>query len=68
MSFSVELVATLWGGYLALTATAKLVDGNKVSGQVKRLLMGLTIIMIGLATPGTINWLLASARDSGLCN
>ncbi|HND69201.1 MAG TPA: hypothetical protein PL112_20515, partial [Candidatus Obscuribacter sp.] len=36
--------------------------------QSKSFVMGLSMIVIGLASPGVINWLVATARDSALFN
>jgi hypothetical protein len=34
----------------------------------RRFAYGVAMIMLGLATPGILNWFVASGRDSGLFN
>jgi hypothetical protein len=56
---AVEILGILFGGF---TVIATLITGCKA----KRLALGLAMILLGLATPGVVNWLMASARDSNL--
>ncbi|MBS2008091.1 MAG: hypothetical protein JST01_13675, partial [Cyanobacteria bacterium SZAS TMP-1] len=56
-----ELTGIILGGFT-------IVDGFIKGRNVKRLVYGVSLILLGLATPGMINWLIASARDSALFN
>jgi hypothetical protein len=48
--------------------TLRMMGGEVQLGTVSRLAIGLGLIVVGLAIPGTINWFVASARDACLFN
>jgi hypothetical protein len=56
-----EILGIVLGGYTIIDSLMK--DRN-----VKKLVYGVAMILFGLATPGLLNWLVASARDSALFN
>ena len=65
-----ELLGLLGGATLLLHSALSskgltAIPGLKMS-RVKVALFGITMIVIGLAFPGVINWLVASARDANL--
>ena len=59
-----EILAIAWGGPTMIMGFMQI--GNRTPGAMKKILFGATGVAIGLATPGSINWLLASARDANL--
>ncbi|MDR3615887.1 MAG: hypothetical protein P4L53_20180 [Candidatus Obscuribacterales bacterium] len=56
---AVEILGIVFGGF---TIIAALMTGFKA----RRFALGLAMILFGLAAPGMVNWLMASARDSNL--
>jgi hypothetical protein len=58
---SAELLGLVLGGGTIVSALMKGFKG-------RRFAYGVAMIMLGLATPGILNWFVASGRDSGLFN
>jgi len=56
-----EILGIVGGGFTIINS---LIKGRTVN----KLVYGVSMILLGLATPGVINWLFASARDSALFN
>lgn len=52
----------LLGGYMIRSVS------SREQGRLKGVTLGISIMLLGLMLPGAINWLVASARDAGLCN
>ncbi|MBS1989779.1 MAG: hypothetical protein JSS83_04625 [Cyanobacteria bacterium SZAS LIN-3] len=52
----------LLGGYMIQSVR------SREQGRLKGVTLGVSIMLLGLMLPGAINWLVASARDAGLCN
>lgn len=59
-----EILGIAWGGPTLIYGFMKMAAGTKDS--VKNIIHGCCGITGGLATPGLINWLVASARDANL--
>ncbi len=59
-----EILGIAWGGPTLIYGFMKMAAGSKDS--VKSIIHGCCGITGGLATPGLINWLVASARDANL--
>jgi hypothetical protein len=59
-----EILGIAWGGPTLIYGFMKMAAGTKDS--VKSIIHGCCGITGGLATPGLINWLVASARDANL--
>ena len=55
----IEMAGISFGGFI-------IVDGCRKGFNVNKLVYGIAAILLGLATPGVINWLVASARDANL--
>jgi hypothetical protein len=58
----VEVVGIIWGFVIIILAWE---PGTETKELAKKFMVGLLSIMIGLAVPGTFNWLVATARDMG---
>jgi len=58
-----EVGGVAWGLYLL----GRALKGNPTK-RLRNLNLGCWMMILGLALPGTINWLVASARDASLCN
>ena len=54
-----EIVAVAFGGFT-------IIDSLRKNRNVKRLVYGVAIILLGLSAPAVVNWLTCSARDSNL--
>lgn len=62
-----ELIGIALGGFnLVMGLRSKGLRFPFAMGGRGRVLLGVTMIVIGLAVPGSINWLVASARDANL--
>ena len=59
-----EILGIAWGGPTMILGFMHMAAGTQDS--LKRVLFGATGVTGGLATPGCINWLVASARDANL--
>ncbi len=59
-----EILGIAWGGPTMIMGFMKMAAGTH--DAMKRVLMGAAGVTGGLATPGCINWLVASARDANL--
>lgn len=59
-----EILGIAWGGPTLIYGFMKMAAGSKDS--VKGIIQGCCGVTGGLATPGLINWLVASARDANL--
>lgn len=59
-----EILAIAWGGPTMIMGFMHMAAGTQDS--MKRVLFGAAGVTGGLATPGCINWLVASARDANL--
>ena len=59
-----EILGIAWGGPTMIMGTMYLAAGSQ--GAMKRILCGACGTVGGLATPGAVNWLVASARDANL--
>ncbi len=59
-----EILGIAWGGPTMIMGFMKMAAGTQ--DAMKRVLMGAAGVTGGLATPGCINWLVASARDANL--
>ena len=59
-----EILGIAWGGPTLIYGFMKMAAGSKDS--VKGIIHGCCGVTGGLATPGLINWLVASARDANL--
>lgn len=59
-----EILGIAWGGPTMIFGFMNMAGGT--SDAKKRVLMGCAGVTGGLATPGLINWLTASARDANL--
>ena len=59
-----EILGIAWGGPTLIYGFMKMAAGTKDS--VKHIIHGCCGVTGGLATPGLINWLVASARDANL--
>jgi hypothetical protein len=70
MSNGFEILGILYGGALAIKAIFALAQGtpqeNDGYSHSSRLAFGALCIIGGLATPGLVNWFVASARDANL--
>jgi len=61
-----EILAIAWGGPTMCMGFMHMAAGTQ--DAMKRVLFGAAGVTGGLATPGCINWLVASARDANLFN
>lgn len=59
-----EILGIAWGGPTMIFGFMKMAAGTQDS--VKKVILGAAGVTGGLATPGCINWLVASARDANL--
>jgi hypothetical protein len=59
-----EILAIAWGGPTMIMGFMYMAAGSQ--DAMKRVLWGAAGVTGGLATPGAINWLVASARDANL--
>jgi len=59
-----EILGIAWGGPTIIMGFMHMAAGTQ--DAMKRVLFGCAGVTGGLATPGTINWLVASARDANL--
>lgn len=57
-----EIISIIWGSILLISGFRR--SGKKGSEQA--LVLGTLAIVLGLCTPGCINWLVASLRDMNL--
>lgn len=67
----VEILGIAFGAPACLLVPVGLVlvwmKGKRLIGTAM-IIVGPTIVILGVATPGLINWLVASARDAGIFN
>ena len=61
-----EILGIAWGGPTMIMGFMHMAAGTQ--DAMKRVLFGAAGVTGGLATPGCINWLVASARDAALFN
>lgn len=61
-----EILGIAWGGPTMIMGFMHMAAGTQ--DAMKRVLFGCAGVTGGLATPGCINWLVASARDANLFN
>jgi hypothetical protein len=61
-----EILGIAWGGPTMIMGFMHMAAGTQ--DAMKRVLSGAAGVTGGLATPGVINWLVASARDANLFN
>ena len=61
-----EILGIAWGGPTMIMGFMHMAAGTQ--DAMKRVLWGAAGVTGGLATPGCINWLVASARDANLFN
>jgi len=59
-----EILGIAWGGPTMIMGFMHMAAGTQ--DAMKRVLFGCAGVTGGLATPGVINWLVASARDANL--
>lgn len=59
-----EILGIAWGGPTMIMGFMCMAAGT--TGAMKRVLFGAAGVTGGLATPGVINWLVASSRDANL--
>ncbi len=59
-----EILGIAWGGPTMIMGFMHMAAGTQ--DAMKRVLWGAAGVTGGLATPGAINWLVASARDANL--
>src|ERR1700733_10306173 len=59
-----EILGIAWGGPTMIMGFMRMAAGTQ--DAMKRILWGAAGVTGGLATPGCINWLVASARDANL--
>lgn len=59
-----EILGIAWGGPTMIMGFMRMAAGTQ--DAMKRVLWGAAGVTGGLATPGCINWLVASARDANL--
>jgi len=59
-----EILGIAWGGPTMIMGFMNMAAGTQDS--MKRVLFGVAGVTGGLATPGCVNWLVASARDANL--
>ncbi len=59
-----EILGIAWGGPTMIMGFMRMAAGTQ--DAMKRVLFGAAGVTGGLATPGCINWLVASARDANL--
>ena len=59
-----EILGIAWGGPTVVMGFMHMSAGSQ--DAMKRVIWGLSGVTGGMATPGCINWLVASARDAGL--
>ncbi len=61
-----EILGIAWGGPTMIMGFMRMAAGTQ--DAMKKVLFGAAGVTGGLATPGCINWLVASARDANLFN
>ncbi len=61
-----EILGIAWGGPTMIMGFMHMAAGSQ--DAMKKVLFGAAGVTGGLATPGCINWLVASARDAALFN
>jgi len=61
-----EIIGIAWGGPCLIMGFMHMAAGS--GDAMQRVLKGMAGVVGGLATPGMINWLVASARDANLFN
>jgi hypothetical protein len=66
ISNGMEIIGIAWGGPTMILGFMYMAAGT--SDAMSRVLKGGAGVVGGLATPGVINWLVASARDANLFN
>ncbi|HEY9772905.1 MAG TPA: hypothetical protein V6C81_03745 [Planktothrix sp.] len=66
MANGFEILGIAWGGPTLMLGCFYLSSGSQEAS--KRIMGGVAGVVGGLATPGVINWLVASARDANLFN
>jgi hypothetical protein len=64
MANGMEILGIAWGGPTMIMGFMHMAAGTQDS--MKRVLFGIAGVTGGMATPGCINWLVASARDANL--
>jgi Ca-activated chloride channel family protein len=61
-----EILGIAWGGSTMVIGIRRMRrDGQR---GLNKVLLGALVVMSGLAAPGAINWLVATARDAGIFN
>jgi hypothetical protein len=66
MANGMEILGIAWGGPAMIMGFMCMSAGTQ--DAAKKVLSGAAGVTGGLATPGVINWLVASARDANLFN
>ena len=64
MANGMEILGIAWGGPTIIMGFMYMAAGTQ--DAMKRVMFGMAGVVGGLATPGVINWLVASARDANL--
>jgi hypothetical protein len=64
MANGLEILGIAWGGPTIILGFMYMAAGTQ--DAMKRVMFGMAGVVGGLATPGCINWLVASARDANL--
>lgn len=59
-----EIIGVAWGGPTTVIGFMRMAAG--AHDAMKRVILGMAGVTGGLATPGIINWLVASSRDANL--
>jgi hypothetical protein len=59
-----EIIGIAWGGPTMIMGFMRMAAGTQ--DAMKRVLFGAAGVTGGMATPGLVNWLVASARDANL--
>jgi hypothetical protein len=62
-ALAIEILGILYGGFCLISGFFM---KNTEQQIINKLILGSTAVMIGLATPGLINWLVATARELNL--
>ncbi len=66
ISVGTEILALVWGIPTIIIGIMQMT--RRKDAGLSKVSVGTLIILIGLATPGAINWLVAAARDANLFN
>jgi hypothetical protein len=61
-----EILGIAWGGPCMITGFMHMAVSPNEQGSLHSVLFGAAGVVGGLATPGCVNWLVASARDANL--